>query len=122
MNPLETTVMALMPPRTPADDNEAPQRRTRVYVDELMTVADIAELFGVPNQHVQGFIQRRDSNDFPEPVVRLKSVTLFKRPEIEKWMEERNRKRPRGRQHRILGATSAETDSAPESDATQGDD
>lgn len=97
-------VIELMPQRVSLDEEGNPKpRRRRVHVDELMGVGDIAKLFGVTNQHVQGFIQRRAGNGFPEEVGRVSGATLFLRPEIERWMAERNSKRPTGRQHRILG-------------------
>jgi len=59
-------------------------QRRRVYVDELVGAAEIAERFGLADAHVVHTWRSRHP-DFPEPVARLKRAMVWVWPDIEKW-------------------------------------
>lgn len=58
--------------------------RKRVYADDLVGAAEVAERLGLAQvQTVHSW--RRRYSDFPEPVARLKQALIWAWPEIEAW-------------------------------------
>ena len=58
--------------------------RRRVYCDELVGAAEIAERLDLAQvQTVHNW--RRRHADFPEPVARLKQAMIWAWPDVEKW-------------------------------------
>lgn len=60
----------------------------KVAVEELVGLAEIAEMFGVERQYVFRWAKR---GDFPEPVARLRMGPIWRRPDIEDWAEQAKR-------------------------------
>lgn len=54
----------------------------QVPAEDLVGLAEIAELFGVERQYVFRWAKRRD---FPQPVIRLRMGPIWRRSEIEDW-------------------------------------
>lgn len=67
----------------------AQQASLRIDGDELIGVAEIAELAGVTKAAVANW-RARGSTGFPPPAVETKSGPLYRKPEIEAWLSERD--------------------------------
>ena len=66
--------------------------RKRVYVDELVGAAEIADRLGLAQvQTVHSW--RRRYSDFPEPVAQLGQALIWAWPEIEAWARRTGRLR-----------------------------
>ena len=64
--------------------------RRRVYADELVGAAEIAERFGLAQvQTVHSW--RRRYPEFPEPVARLSQALIWVWPEVESWARRTDR-------------------------------
>ena len=58
--------------------------RRRVWADELVGAAEIAQRLGLAQvQTVHSW--RRRYSDFPEPVARLRQALIWNWPEVEAW-------------------------------------
>ena len=51
--------------------------------DDLVGVAEIAELLGISRQRVNRIVQTH--RDFPDPVATLTAGRIWQRADIEKW-------------------------------------
>ena len=64
--------------------------RKRVYVDDLVGAAEIAERLGLAQvQTVHSW--RRRYSDFPEPVARLRQAMIWVWPDVETWARKTGR-------------------------------
>ena len=71
-------------------DRLAGVSRRRVFVDELVGAAEIADRLGLAQVQTVHSWRRRHS-DFPEPVARLRQALIWLWPEIEAWAERTGR-------------------------------
>ena len=58
--------------------------RKRVYADDLVGAAEIAERLGLAQVQTVHSWRRRDL-DFPEPIARLRQALIWSWPDIETW-------------------------------------
>jgi hypothetical protein len=59
-------------------------QRRRVFADELVGAAEIAERLGLAQvQTVHSW--RRRYSDFPEPVAQLRQALIWEWPDVESW-------------------------------------
>lgn len=62
---------------------------THVVLDELVTAADVARMLGVSRERVRELAKR---DDFPAPAGRVARSLVWRRPEIEAWIQEWDRR------------------------------
>ena len=62
-----------------------------VVPEDLVGVAEAAEILGVGRQQVHRLSRR---NDFPEPLAELKSGKIWRRADVERWAMEHADRRP----------------------------
>jgi predicted DNA-binding transcriptional regulator AlpA len=58
-------------------------------MDELVGVAEIADLFGITRQGVDKLIRTRD--DFPAPIAVITAGRIWEREAVEQWARETGR-------------------------------
>jgi hypothetical protein len=64
--------------------------RRRVYADELVGAAEIAERLGLAQVQTV-HLWRRRYPDFPKPVARLRQALTWNWPEVEAWARQTGR-------------------------------
>lgn len=68
-------------------------KRDLVEVDDLVGLGEIAELFSVRSSAVSLWSTRYE--DFPRPIKRLKSGSLFLMSDVQKWKSARDMRKSR---------------------------
>ena len=62
----------------------------RIDPDQLVDIAETAEIIGLDNQRGVS-VYRRRYDDFPEPVIEKSRCVLWLRQDIEQWAKTRGR-------------------------------